>query len=151
MGADVPLLSLVIWVPIIGGVAALAVARLGNDNLVRWVSLLFSLATFGLSLPLYSQFDSGAVGMQFQENAPWIDVFNINYHLGIDGISLLLILLTSFTTVLVVIAGWEVIQYKVGQYMAAFLIMEGLMIGVFAALDAVLFYVFWGRCWCRCF
>ena len=138
-----PLLSLVIWVPIIGGVAALAVARLGNDNLVRWVSLLFALVTFGLSLPLYTQFDSGAAGMQFQENLPWIDVFNINYHLGIDGISLLLILLTSFTTVLVVIAGWEVIQYKVGQYMAAFLIMEGMMIGVFAAMDAALFYVFW--------
>ena len=143
MGADVPLLSLVIWVPIIGGVAALAVARLGNDKLVRWVSLLFALAAFGLSLPLYTQFDAGVADMQFQENLPWIDVFNINYHLGIDGISLLLILLTSFTTVLVVIASWEVIQYKVGQYMAAFLIMEGLMIGVFAALDAVLFYVFW--------
>ena len=142
MGADVPLLSLVIWVPIIGGVAALAVARLGNDNLVRWVSLLFSLATFGLSLPLYSQFDSGAVGMQFQENAPWIDVFNINYHLGIDGISLLLILLTSFTTVLVVIAGWEVIQTRVSQYFASFLFLSGFMNGVFSALDALLFYVF---------
>jgi NADH-quinone oxidoreductase subunit M len=143
MFADLPLLSLVIWAPVLGGVVALAAAKLGSDTLVRWISLLFAVVVFILSILLYTHFDVGAVDMQFQENAPWIDVFNINYHLGIDGISLLLILLTSFTTVLVVIAGWEVIQYKVGQYMAAFLIMEGLMIGVFAAMDAALFYVFW--------
>jgi NADH-quinone oxidoreductase subunit M len=143
MLADLPLLSLVIWVPIIGGVAVLVAAKLGNDSIVRWLSLLFAAAAFALSIPLYMQFDVGAVDMQFQENIPWIDVFNINYHLGIDGISLLLILLTTFSTVLVVISAWEVIQYKVGQYMAAFLIMEGLMIGVFAAMDAALFYVFW--------
>ena len=138
-----PLLSLIIWVPIIGGIAVLAVARLASDTLVRWISLGIAVATLVLSVPLYTQFDSTTAAMQFQENTAWIDVFNINYHLGIDGISLVLILLTSFTTVLVVIAGWEVIQYKVAQYMAAFLIMEGLMIGVFAALDAALFYVLW--------
>jgi NADH-quinone oxidoreductase subunit M len=95
------------------------------------------------SLPLYTGFDNGTYQMQFAEQMPWVATFNINYALGIDGISMPLILLTSFTTVLVIIAGWEVIQNKVSQYMAAFLIMEGLMIGVFAALDAVLFYVFW--------
>ena len=143
MFADLPLLSMVVWVPIIGGGVVLAASNTGNNTLVRWLSLLFAVAVFVLSLPLYSNFDSGASNMQFQEMAPWISVFNINYHLGIDGISLLLILLTTFTTVLVVIAGWEVIQYKVSQYMAAFLIMEGLMNGVFAAMDAALFYVFW--------
>ncbi|MEJ2553685.1 MAG: NADH-quinone oxidoreductase subunit M, partial [Gammaproteobacteria bacterium] len=143
MFADLPLLSLVVWVPIIGGVVVLASANTGNNTLVRWLSLVFAVAAFVLSLPLYSNFNSGASTMQFQEMMPWINVFNINYHLGIDGISLLLIMLTTFTTVLVVIAGWEVIQYKVSQYMAAFLIMEGLMNGVFAAMDAALFYVFW--------
>jgi NADH-quinone oxidoreductase subunit M len=130
-------------VPIVGGIIALVAARLGSDGLVRWLALLFAALTLALSIPLYTQFDSAATAMQFQENLPWIGVFNINYHLGIDGISLVLILLTGFTTLLVVIAGWEVIQYKVAQYMAAFLIMEGLMIGVFAAMDAALFYVFW--------
>jgi len=143
MLADLPLLSLVIWAPIVGGVLVLAASKICSDSLVRWLSLLFSAAVFVLSLPLYARFDPDAAGMQFQETASWIDAFNIYYHLGIDGISLLLILLTTFTTVLVVIAAWEVIQKKVAQYMAAFLIMEGLMIGVFAALDAALFYVFW--------
>ena len=96
-----------------------------------------------LSTLLYTHFDSATAVMQFQENVPWIEAFNVNYHLGVDGISMPLIILTTFTTVLVVLAGWEVIQDKTAQYMAAFLIMEGLMIGVFAALDAMLFYVFW--------
>ena len=143
MIADLPLLSLVIWVPIIGGIVVLASANAGGNTLVRWLSLAFSVATFLISLSLFSLYDNSATNMQFQEMMPWIDVFNINYHLGIDGISLLLIMLTTFTTVLVVIAGWEVIQYKVSQYMAAFLIMEGLMNGVFSAMDAALFYVFW--------
>ena len=99
--------------------------------------------TFALSIPLYTAFDTNTATMQFQENIPWIAAFNANYHLGVDGISMPLIILTTFTTVLVVLAGWEVIKEKTAQYMAAFLIMEGLMNGVFAALDAVLFYVFW--------
>ncbi|MBI2778591.1 MAG: NADH-quinone oxidoreductase subunit M [Gammaproteobacteria bacterium] len=141
MFSDLPLLSLIIWLPIIGGLVVLAAGK--NDVLVRWLALIFSILTFVASLPLYTGFDNGTYQMQFAEQMPWVATFNINYSLGIDGISMPLILLTSFTTVLVIIASWEVIQNKVSQYMAAFLIMEGLMIGVFAALDAVLFYVFW--------
>lgn len=139
-----PLLSLVTWLPIAAGIVVLVASKLtSSDALARWLALLGALAAFAASLPLYVYFDPAATDMQFQEMAPWIAIFNINYHLGIDGISLLLILLTTFTTVLVVIAGWEVIQDKVAQYMACFLIMEGLMNGVFCALDAALFYVFW--------
>ncbi len=141
MSSEFPLLSLVIWLPIVGGLLVLAAGK--NDVLVRWLALVFSSLTFLVSLPLYTGFDSSTYKMQFVEGASWVPTFNVNYSLGIDGISMPLILLTSFTTVLVVIASWEVIQRRVSQYMAAFLIMEGLMIGVFCALDAVLFYVFW--------
>ena len=143
MFSGFPLLSLVIWLPIAGGAAALLVDRGGDDKLVRWVALFFAGLTFLVSLPLYGAFDTGTYQMQFVEKSAWIPTFNINYHLGVDGISMPLILLTTFTTILVVIAAWEVIQHKVAQYMAAFLIMEGLMNGVFAALDSILFYVFW--------
>ncbi|MFQ5488768.1 MAG: NADH-quinone oxidoreductase subunit M [Gammaproteobacteria bacterium] len=143
MFSGFPLLSLVIWLPIAGGAAALLVNRSGDNNLVRWVALLFAGLTFLLSIPLYTAFDPSTYHMQFVEKSAWIPTFNINYHLGVDGISMPLILLTTFTTILVVIAAWEVIQFKVAQYMAAFLIMEGLMNGVFAALDGILFYVFW--------
>lgn len=139
MLADWPLLSLVIWLPIVGGVVTL----LWGDVGARRMALVFSLATFALTIPLYTGFDTSTASMQFREFVPWLPSFNINYDLGIDGIALPLILLTSFLTVLVVIAGWEVIQYRVAQYMAAFLILEGVMIGVFCSLDAVLFYVFW--------
>lgn len=141
--SDLPLLSLVIWLPIIGGVAVLVAARNGNDNLVRWMALATGVITFIVSLPLYTAFDVGTYEMQFVEKLSWMPRFNVFYHLGIDGISMPLILLTSFMTVLVIIAGWEVIEFKVGQYMAAFLVMEGMMNGVFASLDAVLFYVYW--------
>ena len=143
MFSGLPLLSLVIWLPIAGGGAALLAARGGNDRLVRWVALAFSVLTFLVSIPLFSSFDTTTHAMQFVEKTAWIPTFNIHYHLGVDGISMPLILLTTFSTVLVVLAGWEVIQYRVAQYMAAFLIMEGLMNGVFAALDGILFYVFW--------
>src|SRR3569832_51745 len=143
MFSEMPLLSLVIWLPIVGGAIVLAAANIAGNNVVRWLSLAFAALTFVVSLPLYTHFVAAATKRQFVERAPWIKAFNFNYHLGIDGISLLLILLTSFTTVLVLISAWEVIQYKVAQYMAAILIMEGLMIGVFAALDAALFYVLW--------
>jgi len=139
MLADWPLLSIATWLPIIGGVLVL----LSGDNGARRVALVFALATFGVTIPLYTGFDVTTSAMQFREFVPWLPSFNVNYQMGIDGISLPLILLTSFLTVLVVIAGWQVIQYRVAQYMAAFLIMEGVMIGVFCALDAVLFYVFW--------
>ena len=138
-----PFLSSVIWTPIIGGLVVLAAGRADNARLVRWLALLFGVATFIVSIPLYTLFDTGGYQMQFVERAPWISTFKIYYHLGVDGISMPLILLTTFSTVLVIIAAWEVIQYKVAQYMAAFLIMEGFMNGVFSALDAMLFYVFW--------
>ena len=136
-----PLLSLVIWFPILGGVAVLFV---GDDNpgRAKALSLAVAILSFLASIPLYTLFDVSTAAMQFQESVPWIPALSVNYHLGVDGFSMPLILLTAFMTVMVVIAGWEVIQYRVAQYMAAFLIMEGLMIGVFAALDALLFYVF---------
>ncbi|MDT8403058.1 NADH-quinone oxidoreductase subunit M [Sulfuriflexus sp.] len=142
MFADLPLLSLVIWTPIIGGLFVLAVGDKDPWG-ARPVALIVSLLTFLLSIPLYTGFDTTTASMQFVEKTPWIETFGIHYYLGVDGISMPLILLTTFITVLVVLAGWQVIQKRVAQYMAAFLIMEGLMNGVFAALDAILFYVFW--------
>lgn len=139
---SLPLLSLLIWLPIAGGLATLALGRLG-DAVARWCALVTSLLTLALCVPLTTGFDGGTAAMQFQEFAPWIPAFNANYHLGVDGFSVPLILLTAFMTVLVVIAGWKVIEYKVPQYFAAFLIMAGLMNGVFAAMDGLLFYVFW--------
>jgi NADH-quinone oxidoreductase subunit M len=137
---ELPILSFVIWFPIIGGLLVLASGERLNP---RPLSLAVTMITFLTSLLLYSGFDSGTADMQFEEKAAWIPAFKIFYHLGIDGISMPLIILTTFTTVLVVLAGWEVIKERPAQYMAAFLIMEGLMNGVFAALDAMLFYVFW--------
>ncbi len=131
-----------IWAPILGGFLVLAVGG-RNGRLVRWLALAVSLLTFGLTLPLLAGFDTHTAAMQFVERIPWIPSLNIHYHLGIDGISLWFILLTSFLTVLVVIASWTSVQKRVAQYLAAFLIMDGLMIGVFCALDAILFYVFW--------
>jgi NADH-quinone oxidoreductase subunit M len=136
-------LNLAIWLPILGGVAVLATGGDNNAPFARRLSLWVAIAAFAATLPLYTGFDPGTAAMQFEINRPWIEAFNIRYHVGIDGISMPLILLTSFSTVIVVIAGWVVIEKKVAQYMAAFLIMEGLMIGVFSALDAMLFYVFW--------
>ena len=137
------LLSLAIWLPILGGVAVLATGDDARAPLARVLSLIIALATFAVTIPLYVGFNAHSAAMQFVELRDWIPAFNIRYHIGLDGISLLLVLLTSFTTILVIIAGWQVIQTKVAQYLAAFLFMEGLMIGVFAALDAILFYVFW--------
>ncbi|RZL49740.1 MAG: NADH-quinone oxidoreductase subunit M [Variovorax sp.] len=135
------LLSLAIWLPIAVGTLLLAFGR-NSANVVRWVALLGSIASFVVTLPLYSRFQNGTSAMQFVEKAPWIERLNINYHVGVDGISLWLVLLTAFITVIVVISAWEVITERVNQYMGAFLILSGLMIGVFAALDGLLFYVF---------
>jgi len=137
------LLSWVIWLPILAGVAVLATGDDRNAGLARILALLGAVAGFLISIPLYTGFNLMTADMQFVEMAPWIETFKVSYHLGVDGISVLFILLTSFTTVLVVLAGWKVIEKRVAQYMAAFLIMSGLMNGVFAALDAILFYVFW--------
>ena len=137
-----PLLTLVIWVPILAGVLVLATGSDKNAWMARWLALAGALAGLIVAIPLYTGFVLGTSEMQFVELLPWIPAFNINYHLGVDGISMPLVLLNSFITVLVVIAGWEVIQDKVAQYMAAFLIMSGLINGAFAALDGILFYMF---------
>ena len=136
------LLSLAIWTPIFFGVVLLALGRDEQAGMVRWIALIGALAGLAVTLPLYSGFEVGSAAMQFTEKALWIDRFNVHYHLGVDGISLWLILLTAFITVVVVIAGWEVITERVNQYMGAFLILSGLMIGVFSAQDGMLFYVF---------
>jgi NADH-quinone oxidoreductase subunit M len=136
-------LSLAIWLPIVGAIIVLATGNDQRAGLARILALVVSIATFLVTLPLYTAFDKASAELQFIEHMPWISAMNINYSLGIDGIALLLILLTSFITIIVIISAWQVIQEKVAQYMAAFLIMEGLMIGVFSATDAILFYVFW--------
>src|SRR2546426_8781781 len=135
-------LSLSIWVPIVAGLAVLATGADKNAREARIIALVGAGLGFLVTIPLVAGFDTGTSAMQFVEKAPWIERFNVNYHLGVDGISVLFILLNSFITVLVVLAGWEVIRDKVAQYMAAFLVMSGLLNGTFAALDAVLFYVF---------
>ncbi len=137
-----PILTLVIWVPILTGVLVLATGSDKNATFARWLALVGALAGFIVAIPLYSNFVVDTSAMQFVELMTWIPAFNIQYHVGVDGISMPLILLNSFITVLVVIAGWEVIQDKVAQYMAAFLIMSGLINGVLAALDGILFYMF---------
>ncbi|MFZ9150596.1 MAG: NADH-quinone oxidoreductase subunit M [Burkholderiales bacterium] len=137
-----PLLSLAIWAPIIAGVAVLLTGGDRNAQAARVIALIGALIGFAVTIPLYTGFDLQQGGFQFVEMRTWIDTLNANYHIGIDGISLLLILLNSLTTVLVVAAGWQVIESRVSQYMAAFLFLSGLMNGVFSSLDALLFYVF---------
>ena len=136
------LLSLAIWTPIAFGVVLLALGRDDQARTVRWLALVGAIVSFLVTLPLYTRFDNGTSAMQFVEKQPWIERFNVFYHLGIDGIAFWFILLTAFITLVVVISAWEVITERVNQYMGAFLILSGLMIGVFCALDAVLFYVF---------
>ena len=135
------LLSQIIWLPILGGGAVLAIGE-RSVTAVRWTAAGVAGAAFALSLALWAGFEPGA-GMQFVERLAWVPTFDIHYHLGVDGISMPLVVLTAFATLLVVVAGWRTITYRPAQYMGAFLIMEGIMIGVFAALDAILFYVFW--------
>lgn len=136
------LLSLAIWLPIAFGVLVIAVGNDNNPGLVRILSLIGAGLSFIVTLPLLTHFDNAAHGMQFVEFSGWISRFNVNYFLGIDGISLWLVILTAFITVIVVVAGWVVIEKRVAHYMGAFLILSGLMIGVFCALDGLLFYVF---------
>jgi NADH-quinone oxidoreductase subunit M len=142
MPTGMNLLSLAIWIPIAAGVLVLATGSDRNTRLSKLIALVGAVLGFAVTLPLYTGYNPQLSGFQFEERAPWIESFNVYYHLGIDGISLLLILLNSFTTVLVVIAGWEVIKERVAQYLAAFLFLSGFMNGVFSALDALLFYVF---------
>jgi NADH-quinone oxidoreductase subunit M len=137
-----PYLSLAIWLPIIFGLIVLAVGRDSNAGFTRVLTLIGSIVSFGATIPLITNFDNAAHGMQFVEKAPWIERFNIWYSLGIDGLSLWFIPLTAFITIIVVISAWQVIQNRVAQYMGAFLILSGIMIGVFAATDGLLFYFF---------
>ncbi|MDD5249938.1 MAG: NADH-quinone oxidoreductase subunit M [Rhodocyclaceae bacterium] len=135
------LLSLAIWVPIVGALFVFAVGA-ERRRAARWLSLAVAIAGFLVTLPIVAHFDPAAAGFQFIELAPWIQRFNVQYYLGVDGISVLFIALNSFITVLVVLAGWQVIEDKTSQYMGAFLVMSGLMNGIFSSLDAMLFYVF---------
>jgi NADH-quinone oxidoreductase subunit M len=136
------MLSLAIWTPIIFGVVLLAVGRDDHARSVRWIALIGAVISLLVTLPLYDGFKLGTSAMQFVEKGSWIQRFNVNYHLGVDGISLWFVLLTAFINVVVIIASWEAITTRVNQYMASFLILSGLMIGVFTALDGLLFYVF---------
>ncbi|MDP0596680.1 MAG: NADH-quinone oxidoreductase subunit M, partial [SAR86 cluster bacterium] len=136
------LLSILIWLPIFGAGAVLLIGN-NRSQLARWVSAGISILVFLLSINLFLDFDTNTSSMQFVEKMSWISQFNIFYHLGIDGISMPLIILTTFSTILVIIAGWEVIKNRVADYMAAFLMMEGIIIGVFSAMDSMLYYVFW--------
>jgi len=138
-----PLLSLVIWLPIFVGIVVLATGGDHNARLAKWLALVGSILSLLVAIPLYIQFDPIMSGMQFVEYHAWIERFNIHYHLGVDGIAIPLILLNCFTTPLVVIAGWQVITNRVSQYMGAFLVMSGIVNGVFSSLDAILFFVFW--------
>ena len=135
-------LSAAIWVPIISGIIVLALGNEQRATLSRWLALLGSLVGFAVTIPLYTGFDRTTAALQFVERKPWIESLGIEYSLGIDGLSVWLVLLTAFITIVVVIAGWEVIKDRVHQYLGAFLILSGLMIGVFAAADGMLFYVF---------
>jgi NADH-quinone oxidoreductase subunit M len=136
------LLSLAIWTPIFFGAVLLALGRDDQARTVRWIALIGAIVSLLVTLPLYSRFDVGTSAMQFVEKAPWIERFNVSYHVGIDGISFWFVLLTAFINLVVIISAWEVITERVNQYMGAFLILSGLMIGVFCALDGILFYVF---------
>ncbi len=135
-------LSLAIWIPILFGVILLAVGRDDQPGTARWIALVGSIISFLVTIPLITGFDNSTAAMQFVEKISWIPRFNVNYHLGVDGISVWFVLLTAFITVLVVGAGWEVITDRAHQYMGAFLIMSGLTVGVFSAVDGLLFYVF---------
>jgi len=135
-------LSLAIWLPIVAGVVLLALGRDDNARLVRWFSLVAAIAAFLVTIPLITGFDTTSAALQFQTSLPWIERFHANYHLGVDGISVWFVLLTAFITVIVVISAWEVITERVNQYFGAFLILSGLMIGVFVAADGLLFYTF---------
>ena len=137
-----PLLSLAIWIPIVAGLVVLATGSDRNAPLARMLSLAGAVLGFLVTIPLWTGFDYSTAAMQFVELKPWIPRFNINYHLGTDGISMLFVILNAFITIIVVLAGWQVIEKKVAQYNAAFLIMSGLMNGIFTALDGMLFYVF---------
>jgi NADH-quinone oxidoreductase subunit M len=137
------ILSILIWLPVFGAVIVLFTGGDKNANLARIIASMVALANLLLCIPLYLGFDASTANMQFQEMHLWISAYQIYYAVGVDGISLAMIILTNFTGLLVILAGCQAIKVRVSQYMAAFLVMQGMMIGVFAATDAILFYVFW--------
>jgi len=142
MSNNIPYLSLAIWLPIAFGVLIMAFGNDKNAGVVRGASLIAALISFLVTLPLYFGFDASTAQLQFVEKLPWIEAFGASYGLGVDGLSVWFVILTALITIFVVVAAWEVITEKVAQYMAAFLILSGLMVGVFAATDGLLFYVF---------
>lgn len=137
------LLSLLIWFPVLGAIPVLFFGGKNRDNTARWISLAVSVICLLLCFYMWDNFDALKLGMQYQENIPWISALNIHYTLGVDGISMPLIALTCFTTLIVILASWTMVRTKVAQYLAAFLVMQGMVVGVFSALDAILFYFFW--------
>ena len=143
MLANLPILSLLIWLPVLGGIIVLFTGGDQHATRARVIALIFSLCNIALCIPLYLNFDLNSYAMQFQENIPWIPAYSIHYLLGVDGISMPLIMLTVFTTLLVVLSSWRTVHKKVAQYLSTFLIMQGMVIGVFASLDCLLFYIFW--------
>ncbi len=143
MFSHLPLLSILIWLPVVGAVLALMTGGDKNAKFSRSIAVIISVINLLLCIPLYLNFDTSSYAMQFQENALWIRVYKIHYAVGVDGISLAMIILTNFTGLLVILAGCQAIKVRIAQYMATFLTMQGMMIGVFAATDAILFYVFW--------
>ena len=136
-------LNLLIWLPIIGGVFVFLTGDDNNPNVSRYLSLFTILLTLAMCIPLVTGFNLNDYNMQYVEDMPWMPALGIHYHLGIDGLSLLLIVLTVFTNLIVVLATWGSIKKRVAQYLAAFLIMQGLLVGVFSAMDAIVFYIFW--------
>jgi NADH-quinone oxidoreductase subunit M len=143
MFSQIPLLSLLIWLPVVGAMLALMTGGDKNARAAQAIAVIVSVASLLLCIPLYLGFDPNSYAMQFQEDRLWISAYQIHYAVGVDGISLAMIILTNFTGLLVIIAGCHAIKIRIAQYMAAFLVMQGMMIGVFAATDAILFYVFW--------
>lgn len=137
------LLNLLVWLPILGGVFVLLAGDDRNPNNARYLALFTVVLCLLLCVPLVGGFDTKALGMQYLEEFPWMPSLGISYSLGIDGLSLLLIVLSIFTNLVVILATWESITSRVSQYLAAFLIMQGLLVGVFSALDSILFYIFW--------
>jgi NADH-quinone oxidoreductase subunit M len=142
MHTTFPILSIAIWMPIIFGLVVLAIGSDRNPGPARWIALIGSVLSFIVTIPLMTDFDTSTAALQFEEKAKWIERFNITYHLGIDGIAMWFVVLTALITVIVVIAAWEVITKNVAQYLASFLILSGIMVGVFSSADGMLFYVF---------
>lgn len=137
------LLSILIWFPVLGAIPVLILGRMGKPTVARWVALLISVSCLFLCGFLWFTFDATVAGMQFREHIDWVSALNIHYDVGVDGISMPLVVLTCFTTMIVILASWTMVHKKVAQYLAAFLVMQGMVVGVFSALDAILFYFFW--------